>query len=48
MLGAEGILLPRNRVNLGLPIEARVREMRVEEGQTVHKGEVLSFAFCSP
>ncbi len=42
---ADGIMLPRNRVNLSLPIEARVREMRVEEGQTVHKGEVLAILY---
>jgi RND family efflux transporter MFP subunit len=42
---AEGILLPRNRVNLGLPVEARVREVRVEEGQSVRKGDALAVLY---
>lgn len=42
---ADGIMLPRNRVNLGLPVEARVREVRVAEGQTVRKGDVLAILY---
>lgn len=44
-LEADGILLPRHRVNLGLHVEARVREVRVEEGQSVRKGDVLAILY---
>ncbi len=42
---ADGIMLPRNRANLSIPVEARVRELRVEEGQTVRKGDVLAILY---
>jgi RND family efflux transporter MFP subunit len=42
---ADGIMLPRRRVDLGLPMEARVREVRVEEGQTVRKGDALAILY---
>lgn len=44
-LEADGIMLPRNRVNLSIPVEARLREVRVEEGQAVQKGEVLAILY---
>ncbi|MDB6152450.1 MAG: hypothetical protein JWL90_903 [Chthoniobacteraceae bacterium] len=42
---SDGIMLPRNRANLSIPVEARVRELRVEEGQTVHKGDILAILY---
>lgn len=42
---SDGILLPRNRVSLSIPVEARLREVRVQEGQTVKKGDVLAILY---
>jgi membrane fusion protein (multidrug efflux system) len=42
---ADGIMLPRHRVNLSLPTEARIREMAAEEGKRVKQGEVLSILY---
>ena len=41
----DGIMLPRHRANLSIAIEARVREVRAEEGQTVRKGDVLAVLY---
>lgn len=42
---ADGIMLPRHRVNLSLPTEARVRELPAEEGRRVKCGEVLAILY---
>jgi RND family efflux transporter MFP subunit len=42
---AEGIMLPRHRAQLSVALEARVREVRVEEGQTVRQGDVLAILY---
>lgn len=42
---ADGIMLPRHRVNLSLPTEARVREMAAEEGVRVKQGDVLAILY---
>ncbi len=41
----DGIMLPRHRVNLSLPTEARVRELPAEEGRRVKSGEVLAILY---
>lgn len=41
----DGIMLPRHRVNLSLPTEARVRELPAEEGKKVKGGEVLAILY---
>jgi RND family efflux transporter MFP subunit len=41
----DGIMLPRQRVNLSIAVEARLRELRVEEGQKVKRGDVLGILY---
>jgi membrane fusion protein, multidrug efflux system len=40
-----GISLPKQRVSLGLPMEARLSRLRVEEGQTVEAGQELAILY---
>ncbi len=42
---ADGIMLPRHRVNLSIAVEARLREVSVEEGQKVKRGDVLGILY---
>ena len=41
----EGIMLPRRRVNLSISVEARLREVSVEEGRAVRKGDALAVLY---
>lgn len=43
----EAIAMPSREVTLSLPMEATVRELRVKEGDTVKKGDVLATLFHS-
>ena len=41
----DGIMLPRHRVNLSIAVEARLRELYVEEGQKVKRGDALGILY---
>lgn len=40
---ATGTVEPRNRVELGSPISGRIEDVRVREGETVSRGQVLAW-----
>ncbi|MBI2118462.1 MAG: efflux RND transporter periplasmic adaptor subunit [Elusimicrobia bacterium] len=40
---ATGSLMPQNRLEIKPPISGRIENIRVEEGQTVKKGEILAW-----
>jgi RND family efflux transporter MFP subunit len=42
---ADGIMLPRHRVNLSIAVEARLRELYVAEGQRVKRGDALAILY---
>ena len=42
---ADGIMLPRHRVNLSIAVEARLRELYVSEGQLVKRGDPLAILY---